>query len=599
MTFASFRRVLPITAVLACLVILLSLSGGVSGQTPIKIMPLGDLITQGTTEQNSYRRTLWYLLDYDGYAVDFVGSQNGNYNLAPPPETLPPPNPDFDLDHEGHFTAKANDILAGIPTWASAAQPDIVLLHIGSLDLAAGETVDSTINEISQIIDALRVARPDVKILLAQIIPKQGIDDATLDAFNASIAALAVTKTTAQSPIVLVDQATGFSLGFTLDGTLPNDYGEAWLAVNWYDALTTVLPDLPTLTPFLTPTLTLTPSPTATPLPTNTPTPTATATPDARLRFETAVPESVLIGTPQPLRAVRPADESIVDTIRPTFEWRLATGERTYRLQVDNDRTFLSPVIERVVEGGLYTIPNREDGLPQGIYFWRVAPEGSEAWTDVLSFTVFIGKRPADESYTPDQTPRFTWAYVPNVSEFIFQLSRNTNFTDLVIDANVGPATAFAAPDELPYGIYYWRVFPLGDPPFANVHRTLAVSPPPPPPPNRVEAPEPGSTIGELDATFAWAPVDGAASYEIEIDQSFEFDAPFMFSSNEPTFTMADPIARGIYVWRVRSLNEYGVGGAWTLPQSFLVERPASAATETPTATPTATSTATPDGSSG
>jgi len=60
---------------------------------------------------------------------------------------------------------------------------------------------------------------------------------------------------------------------------------------------------------------------------------------------------------------------------------------------------------------------------------------------------------------------------------------------------------------------------------------------------------------------------------------------------------MEEPIARGIYVWRVRSVNEYGVGGDWTLPQSFIVERATSAATETPTAT--ATSTAIPDGSSG
>ena len=186
---------------------------------------------------------------------------------------------------------------------------------------------------------------------------------------------------------------------------------------------------------------------------------------------------------------------------------------------------------------------------------------------------------------------------MPNVRNFIFQLSRDTSFNDLVIDADVGPATVFAAPDELPYGIYYWRVFPLGDPPFDNVRRTLAISPPPPPPPNRVDAPRPGSTIGELNATFAWEPIEGAASYEIEIDQSFEFDAPFTFTATEPTFTMEDPIARGIYVWRVRSVNEYGVGGAWTLPQSFIVERAASAATETPTAT--ATSTAIPDSSSG
>ena len=596
MASSTFRRVLPVTAVLASLVAFLLLSGGVSGQGPTTIMPLGDSITQGSTFQNSYRRALWNLLQINGASVNFVGSQTNN-------NAGPPPNPDFDLDNEGHWGLNADQILAQLPTWAAATRPEIVLLHVGTNDLKNLQTVESTIDEIGQIIDVLRGARSNVVILLAQIIPNNVVDVTPL---NVAIATLAAQKNTAQSPVRLVDQYTGFDVTTdTTDGTHPNDAGEAKMASRWFDALQNVLNPTPTplptgtVTPYIAPTYTLTPTYTFTPLPTNTPTNTPTPTPDPRLAFETAVPESLLIGTPQSVRAVRPDGQTIVDTIRPTFEWRLATNERSYRLQVDNDRTFLSPVIERIVEGGLYTIPNREDGLPQGIYFWRVAPEGSVAWSEIISFTVFIGKRPADGSYTPDQTPRFTWSYVPNVLTYVFQLSRDGNFTDLAIDTTVDTATAFVAPEDLPYGIYYWRVFPLGDPPFGNVRRMLAISPPPPPPPNRVEAPQPGSTIGELDGTFAWAEVSGAAGYEVEIDQSFEFDAPFAFTTTDPTYTMEDPIARGTYVWRVRSLNEYGVGGAWTLPQSFIVERAASAATETPTSTPTPTSTATADGSSG
>ncbi|MCA9903033.1 MAG: hypothetical protein KC547_04175 [Anaerolineae bacterium] len=564
-------------------------------------MPLGDSVTQGSSAWNSYRRPLWQLLQFNGESVNFVGSQNGNLNFTPPPDTVPPPNPDFDLDHEGHWGFTSAQILAQLPTWA-AVRPEIVLLHLGTNDVTTGVPVATTIDNLGQIIDTLRGARSNVIILLAQIIPNAGFDVTPL---NAAIATLASQKNTTQSPVILVDQFTGFDATAgvdTHDGTHPNDAGEIKMASRWFDALEPILNPPPTAGPTSTPTLyifptyTLTPTATATPLPTNTPTATPTSTPDPRLMFQTAVPE--VVDNPQSVRAVRPNGEHIVDTIRPTFEWRLATGQRTYRLQVDNDRTFLSPVLERIVEGGVYTIPNREDGLPQGIYFWRVSPEGSEGWSEIIQFTVFIGKRPADGSYTEDHTPRFTWAYTPNVRTYVFELSRDGNFTDLLIDARVESTTVFVAPEELPFGIYYWRVYPLGDPPFGNVRRLLAISPPPPPAPARVEAPLPGSTIGELNATFTWEAVAGAASYEIEISDSLAFDNPFSLTTTEPTFTMDQPIARGTYFWRIRSLNEYGVNGLWTQPQSFTVER-ASGSVDTPTPTPTNTPTATPDGSSG
>ena len=40
----------------------------------VKIMPLGDSITQSSTGLNSYRYYLWHLLLNHGYHVDFVGA---------------------------------------------------------------------------------------------------------------------------------------------------------------------------------------------------------------------------------------------------------------------------------------------------------------------------------------------------------------------------------------------------------------------------------------------------------------------------------------------------------------------------------------------
>ena len=45
---------------------------------PTRFMPLGDSITQGEGNQNSYRRLLWFNLRNACYNVDFVGSLQRN-----------------------------------------------------------------------------------------------------------------------------------------------------------------------------------------------------------------------------------------------------------------------------------------------------------------------------------------------------------------------------------------------------------------------------------------------------------------------------------------------------------------------------------------
>src|SRR6476469_5961300 len=63
----------------------------------VRVMPLGDSITQGDQFHSSYRRPLWKLISEQEMNIDFVGSGKLNF-----PQHLPP-NPDFDLDNEGHW----------------------------------------------------------------------------------------------------------------------------------------------------------------------------------------------------------------------------------------------------------------------------------------------------------------------------------------------------------------------------------------------------------------------------------------------------------------------------------------------------------------
>jgi len=230
--------------------------------TKIKIMPLGDSITSGTdagysTPMASYRCQLENLTGTTNY--DYVGSVHGQWGVNISRPLLPVPSyctTMADLDQEGHSGWATSNILAGagswpgnLQSWATAANPDIVLIHLGTIDLVEnGATADSAVNGISQIIDTLRAVNPHVKILLAQIIPGSsggvnGTETATIPVFNAALPALVASKADRNSPILLVDMHSNFTIkDHTLDGIHPNQNGENKIAGRWKTAIDQIVP---------------------------------------------------------------------------------------------------------------------------------------------------------------------------------------------------------------------------------------------------------------------------------------------------------------------------------------------------------------------
>ena len=82
-----------------------------------------------------------------------------------------------------------------------------------------------------------------VTILLAQLIPAHYGQD-TLQAFNRALPALATEKTSSASPVLVVDQWSGFDPHRnTYDGLHPNEAGEKKMAQQWYKALHRLWPD--------------------------------------------------------------------------------------------------------------------------------------------------------------------------------------------------------------------------------------------------------------------------------------------------------------------------------------------------------------------
>ena len=199
----------------------------------VKVMPLGDSITEGWPgpDRVTYRFWLWKRLELAGYDVDFVGSRTG-VSSGQPLYT------DWDQNHQGLSGWTADEVAAQATSWANAAQPDVVLLHIGTNDLLQSQSVSGTINEVRQIIDNLRVARPNVDIFLCKIIPST-INASAFVSFNNQIPGVVAEKDTQQSRVIMVDQFTGFSAtNDEFDGIHPNARGERKMSTKFYASLT-------------------------------------------------------------------------------------------------------------------------------------------------------------------------------------------------------------------------------------------------------------------------------------------------------------------------------------------------------------------------
>lgn len=225
---------LRLTSILAVLLfVLLACPQLADAQT--RIMPLGDSITGSP---GCWRALLWDRLQSTGFThIDFVG-------------TLPPQGCGiaYDGDNEGHGGYLATNVADQnlLPGWLSATRPDIVIMHFGTNDVWSARTPSQILAAFSKLVDQMRASNPNMKILVAQIIPVAPggcaeCPQRTIE-FNAAIPGWAASKSTTASPIVVVDQWTGFNPATdTSDGVHPNDAGIVKIANEWYQPLTQFL----------------------------------------------------------------------------------------------------------------------------------------------------------------------------------------------------------------------------------------------------------------------------------------------------------------------------------------------------------------------
>jgi lysophospholipase L1-like esterase len=237
----------------------LALPQSVQAATPVKVMPLGDSITDGFTIAGGYRIQFYNRLVADGLtgSLDFVGSQSNG------PASL------LDREHEGHTGWHVADLAANINTWMTNSTPSIVMLMIGTNDILHSQYTGAS-TRLSALIDQICAKLPAGGKLYVSTIPALGNTtygsyNTLVDQYNADIPGIVQSKVAAGKPVYLVDMHSVITASDLSDEIHPTQAGYDKMGNAWYAIIKPNLVAGPASTPTRTPTIGLTVTRTSTP----------------------------------------------------------------------------------------------------------------------------------------------------------------------------------------------------------------------------------------------------------------------------------------------------------------------------------------------
>jgi len=290
------------------------------------------------------------------------------------------------------------------------------------------------------------------------------------------------------------------------------------------------------------------------------------------------------LSTPTPLS---PGAGTAV-ALLPAFAWSPVPRADRYEFQIAADAGFNAPVLGSG-QDRFFTRNTRATlkmTVPNGTYWWRVRAAGKSgnvspwsrgrslrrAWTAAAALQSPGNGATVDYPLTP---LKLSWSPVTGAAKYLVSIATDPQLGSLVGGTAVETAaTSFTRTGALSPGTYYWGITPVdaeGNKGARSEVRSFVWRWP--------SAMTPGFSdlVAEpevVDPQFSWAPVPGAARYEVEVNSSSDF-APgsrvccstvVIGASLSPTKVFRD----NTYYWRVRAFDPDGNAGIWNQGAQFV-----------------------------
>jgi hypothetical protein len=254
---------------------------------------------------------------------------------------------------------------------------------------------------------------------------------------------------------------------------------------------------------------------------------------------------------------------------QPTFQWASIFGARRYRIQVDDETTFSTPIDDKRTASTAFT--SLETYQSAHTYYWRVAPEDENnrglSWSETRSFQIDLPAPVMDspDFGTADSLPVVTWSPVPGATSYTLDVQEadgdHREFDDF-------PSTAASWEKMTGVGILTLKV--RADFPTDSIFSTVA-GPWSDPAIFTHTIREPAGTAADAAQrrlVLSWTPKTGVKNYKVQVSTREDF-SPYIESkttdnpSYAPTMIASSYANGGAFWWRVAAVDSDGNVGDW------------------------------------
>lgn len=204
---------------------------------PVRILIVGDSVTQGSTGDWTWRYRLWQHLLASGVSVDFVGPRDDLFDRASSTfGSHDYVDPLFDQDHAAGWGTLLTAQDQPIGDLVSAFRPDVVIEMLGLNDLVNARASSAQLHdELVTFVSAARAADPGIDIVLGEL-PQVWIP--SVADFNTGFPIVAQSLDRAESRVLAAPTGEAFVERLdSYDTQHPSATGEVKIAAGFADTL--------------------------------------------------------------------------------------------------------------------------------------------------------------------------------------------------------------------------------------------------------------------------------------------------------------------------------------------------------------------------